>query len=158
MQSPYQSYPDSSLVAETSQWLGEPPAWAQQRRSDYQLDFSKADAAVLQQQQRAAVSFRGLPLNITHQQGYYYGNIAIVRIGSQFYVAVRKLQFYFTLRTALPEYPIDKDPGDAFGSVLALLDFALLYPKISEDQHQYEQTCQLVGFLRALDYCFPSSQ
>lgn len=90
-----------------------PPAWAHQR-SDFQLDFSEADAAVTQQQQRQPVNFRGEPLNITHQQGYYHGNIAIVRFGSQFYVAVRKIQFYFTLRTQLPEYPLDDDPGMTF--------------------------------------------
>eukprot|EP00878_Enallax_costatus_P027137 GHUV01029189.1.p1 GENE.GHUV01029189.1~~GHUV01029189.1.p1 ORF type:complete len:185 (+),score=12.52 GHUV01029189.1:219-773(+) len=107
--SPYQL--DVSHFQQNLQVLKKPPAWAHQRKGDYLLDFSKADAAVLQQQQQEPFKFRDLPLNVTHKQGYFYGNVAIVRFGTQSYLAVRKLQFYFTLRTDLPGYPLDKEPG-----------------------------------------------
>jgi hypothetical protein len=89
------------------------PLWAQTRSSDIQLDFSKADAPDLQQQQDQPVTFRGLPLNVTHRQGPYHGNVAVVRFGSQFVLAVRKIQFYLSPRNQLPDYPRDADPSES---------------------------------------------
>jgi hypothetical protein len=88
------------------------PVWAQTRSSDFQLDFSAADAPILQQQQAQLATFQGLPLNVTHQQGYYYGNVAVARFGSQVVLAVRKIQFYLSLRSQLPDYPQDPDPSE----------------------------------------------
>jgi hypothetical protein len=90
------------------------PVWARSRSSDIKLDFSKADAPVLQQQQRQdqRVSFRGQALQVTHKQGYYHGNVAVARLGSQFVLAVRKIKFYMSLRSALPDYPKEADPSE----------------------------------------------
>jgi hypothetical protein len=51
-------------------------------------------------------------LNVTHRQGYYYGNVAVARLGSQFVLAVRKIQFYMSLRSAVPDYPQEADPSE----------------------------------------------
>lgn len=99
------------------------PRWALKRSADYLLDFTKADADILAQQD-TPLTFRGHVLNATRKQGYYYGNLAIVRFGSELYVAVRKLQFFMTLRSQVPEYPKEEDPSESavqFSSV-ALVD------------------------------------
>lgn len=111
MQEPRYKTDVSSLLHDMSDVVNEVPFWTQQGIHDIEMDFSRADASVLQQQQDVPITFRGRPLNVTHKQGYYYGNVALVRFGSSLYAAVRKIQFYFTLRTQLQDYPLDEDPG-----------------------------------------------
>ncbi|KAF6264081.1 hypothetical protein COO60DRAFT_1698523 [Scenedesmus sp. NREL 46B-D3] len=115
------------------------PLWAQSRSSDIRLDFSTADASTLQQHQDQPVAFRGLALNVTHRQGYYHGNVAVARLGSQFVLAVRKIQFYLTLRSQVPDYPLEEDPSKKWVSwwvsrvSLCTADAASLQPLACSD-------------------------
>jgi hypothetical protein len=80
--------------------------------ADISLDFSAADAAA-QQQDRGPIIFRNAPLEVVNPQGYYYGNVAAVRFGNDIVIAVRKIKFYLSLRTAVKGYPLSPDPGES---------------------------------------------
>lgn len=87
------------------------PPWTVDRSTDLILNFTSADAAA-REQEAAPVTFRGKPLDpVSLRKGYFYGNLAIVRFGSQYITAVRKIQFYITPRTAVADYPMDPDPS-----------------------------------------------
>lgn len=86
------------------------PVWSSNRSSDLILNFTTADAAA-RQQESAPITFRGKPLqSVSLRKGYFYGNLAVVRFGSQYITAVRKIQFYLTPRTSVADYPLEKDP------------------------------------------------
>lgn len=88
------------------------PLWTQNRSVDLVLNFSKADAAA-QAQEAGAIKFRGKHLkSVSLKKGYFHGNIAVVRFGTQYITAVRKIQFYITPRSSVPHYPLDKDPSE----------------------------------------------
>jgi hypothetical protein len=87
------------------------PPWTLERSTDVVLNFTVADAAA-RQQEAAAITFRGKPLDsVSLRKGYFYGNLAVVRFGSHYITAVRKIQFYITPRTAVKDYPLDPDPS-----------------------------------------------
>ena len=56
--------------------------------------------------------------------GYYHGNVAVVRYGTKFIAAVRKMHFYKTLRTDIEGYPLSDKPNEGeiswWGSKLAV--------------------------------------
>lgn len=87
------------------------PVWSVNRSSDLILNFTTADAAA-RQQESAPITFRGKPLqSVSLRKGYFYGNLAVVRFGSQYITAVRKIQFYLTPRTSVADYPLEQDPS-----------------------------------------------
>jgi len=94
------------------------PVWSSNRSSDLILNFTTADAAA-RQQESAPITFRGKPLqSVSLRKGYFYGNLAVVRFGSQYITAVRKIQFYLTPRTSVADYPLEKDPSKCCCTVL----------------------------------------
>lgn len=88
------------------------PPWTTDRSADIALNFTAADAAA-RQQETGPITFRDKPLDsVSLRKGYFYGNLAVVRFGSQYVIAVRKIQFYLTPRTAVADYPTDPDPSE----------------------------------------------
>lgn len=88
------------------------PPWTTDRSADIVLNFTAADAAA-REQEVAPITFRDKPLDsVSLRKGYFYGNLAAVRLGSQYIIAVRKIQFYLTPRTAVADYPTDPDPSE----------------------------------------------
>lgn len=91
--------------------LGEQPVWMQNRSADIVLDFSKADPN-FRHPTLGKVQIRGQDMKVMYHIGYYHGNVAIVRYGSEFLMAVRKMHFYKTPRTALANYPLSTKKGE----------------------------------------------
>lgn len=92
--------------------LGNPPLWSANRTADIVLDFSKADPN-FRHPNLGKIVFRGSDMQVRYHIGYYHGNVAIVRFGTKFFIAVRKMHFYKTLRTQIEAYPLSKKPGEA---------------------------------------------
>jgi hypothetical protein len=90
--------------------LGELPIWSQNRSADIVLDFRKADPN-FKHPSLGTIRFRGQDLTVRYHIGYYHGNVAIVRFGTKFFIAVRKMHFFKTLRTQIEAYPLSKKPG-----------------------------------------------
>jgi hypothetical protein len=88
------------------------PPWAAARSTDLVLNFTAADAAA-QHSEAGTITFRGQPLaSVTLRKGYFYGNLAVVRFVGTYIIAVRKIQFYITPRSSVPDYPTDADPSE----------------------------------------------
>jgi hypothetical protein len=88
------------------------PPWAAARSTDLALNFTAADAAA-QRSEEGPIKFRDQPLaSVTLRKGYFYGNLAVVRFGSRYITAVRKIQFYITPRASVPDYPTDADSSE----------------------------------------------
>lgn len=97
--------------------LGEQPLWMRNRSADIVLDFQKADPHY-KHPSLGVVAVRGKPMKVNFHIGYYHGNVAIVRFGSKFVLAVRKMHFYKTLRSDLQGYPLsDKKGAQQLGSL-----------------------------------------
>lgn len=90
--------------------LGEHPVWMLNRSADIVLDFQKADPTY-KHPSLGVVAVRGKPMKVNFHIGYYHGNVAIVRFGSKFVLAVRKMHFYKTLRSDLQGYPLSDKKG-----------------------------------------------
>lgn len=90
--------------------LGEQPLWMRNRSADIVLDFSKADPHY-KHPSLGVVAVRGKPMKVNFHIGYYHGNVAMVRFGSKFMLAVRKMHFYKTLRSDLEGYPLSDKKG-----------------------------------------------
>lgn len=90
--------------------LGEQPIWMQNRSADIILDFSKADPN-FRHPSFGRVAVRGKERKVDFHIGYYHGNVAIVRYGTEFRMAVRKMHFYKTLRSSLENYPLSNKKG-----------------------------------------------
>jgi hypothetical protein len=90
--------------------LGEQPVWMLNRSADIVLDFQKADPNY-KHPSLGVVAVRGKPMKVNFHIGYYHGNVAIVRFGSKFVLAVRKMHFYKTLRSDLQGYPLSDKKG-----------------------------------------------
>lgn len=90
--------------------LGEQPVWVQNRSADIVLDFSKADPR-FRHPSLGRVKVRNKETKVDFHIGYYHGNVAVVRYGTEFLMAVRKMHFYKTLRTALENYPLSTKKG-----------------------------------------------
>lgn len=90
--------------------LGEQPVWMLNRSADIVLDFRKADPTY-KHPSLGVVAVRGKPMKVNFHIGYYHGNVAIVRFGSTFVLAVRKMHFYKTLRSDLAGYPLSDKKG-----------------------------------------------
>jgi hypothetical protein len=90
--------------------LGEQPGWMLNRSADIVLDFRKADPTY-KHPSLGVVAVRGKPMKVNFHIGYYHGNVAIVRFGSKFVLAVRKMHFYKTLRSDLEGYPLSDKKG-----------------------------------------------
>eukprot|EP00879_Flechtneria_rotunda_P016376 GHRR01017133.1.p1 GENE.GHRR01017133.1~~GHRR01017133.1.p1 ORF type:complete len:175 (+),score=45.89 GHRR01017133.1:322-846(+) len=90
--------------------LEEQPVWVQNRSTDIILDFSKADP-YYKHPSLGVVSIRDKPMRVNFHIGYYHGNVAVVRYGTKFVMAVRKMQFYKTLRSAIENYPLSTKKG-----------------------------------------------
>jgi hypothetical protein len=80
--------------------LGKLPLWSQNRSADIMLDFQKADPN-FKHPSLGTVKFRDEDLAVRFHIGYYHGNVAIVRFGSKFLIAVRKTHYFKTLRTQI---------------------------------------------------------
>ncbi|KAI8477356.1 MAG: hypothetical protein J3K34DRAFT_397993 [Monoraphidium minutum] len=78
-------------------------------------------------------------MKVRYHIGYYHGNVAIVRFGTKFVAAVRKMHFYKTLRTDIPDYPLSNKPNEGeiswWASKLAVcsVDAATLQPAACQD-------------------------
>jgi hypothetical protein len=90
--------------------LGKPPLWSQNRSADIVLDFTKADPNY-KYPNLGPVHFRGKELPVRYHLGYYYGNVAVVRFGTKFFIAVRKTHYSKIQRTHIEAYPLSKKPG-----------------------------------------------
>jgi hypothetical protein len=116
---PWQTNPDPTAAtaataagAASSFQILLPPWQATDRSADLVLNFTAADAAA-REQESGPITFRDKPLDsVSLRKGYFYGNLAVVRFGSQYVIAVRKIQFYLTPRTAVADYPTDTDPSE----------------------------------------------
>jgi hypothetical protein len=95
--------------------LGQQPLWAANRSADIVLDFSKADLN-FKHPSLGVIKFRDQEIRVRYHIGYYHGNLAIVRFGTKFVLAVRKMHFYKTLRTQIENYPLSDDKGGVRGS------------------------------------------
>lgn len=91
--------------------LGDQPIWMQNRSADIVLNFSKADPH-FRHPSLGTVPVRGKDMKVMYHIGFYHGNVAIVRYGTQFLLAVRKMHFYKTPRTALENYPLSDKKGE----------------------------------------------
>lgn len=91
--------------------LGDVPVWVQNRSADIVLDFRKADPHY-KHPSFGMVQVRGKGMRVNFHIGYYHGNVAIVRYGTSFLMAVRKMHFYKTLRTAIENYPLSTKKGE----------------------------------------------
>lgn len=92
--------------------LGDQPVWMQNRSADIILDFRKADPN-FRHPSLGRVQVRGKDTKVDFHIGYYHGNVAIVRYGTEFLLAVRKMHFYKTLRSSLENYPLSTKKGEA---------------------------------------------
>lgn len=90
--------------------LGDQPLWMRNRSADIVLNFHKADPNY-KHPSLGVVAVRGKPMKVNFHIGYYHGNVAIVRFGSKFVLAVRKMHFYKTLRSDLQGYPLSDKKG-----------------------------------------------
>jgi hypothetical protein len=90
--------------------LGQQPLWVQNRSADILLHFNKADPH-FKHPSLGVVSVRGKQTKVNFHIGYYHGNVAIVRFGNRFIMAVRKMHFYKTLRSSLEGYPLSTKKG-----------------------------------------------
>lgn len=90
--------------------LGEQPIWMRNRSADIVLDFQKADPHY-KHPSLGVIAVRGKPMKVNFHIGYYHGNVAIVRFGGKFVLAVRKMHFYKTLRSDLEGYPLSDKKG-----------------------------------------------
>ena len=86
------------------------PPWVTNRSADVRLDFSRADKA-FRHPSPGVVRVRGRDTRVNFHIGYYHGNVAVVRYGERFVMAVRKMHFYKTLRSSLPNYPLSAKKG-----------------------------------------------
>eukprot|EP00775_Hariotina_reticulata_P011142 gene11142-11295_t len=93
--------------------LGQQPIWVQNRSADIVLDFSKADPH-FKHPSLGVVTVRGRPTKVNFHIGYYHGNVAIVRYGNRFILAVRKMHFYKTLRSSLEGYPLSTKKDEEY--------------------------------------------
>lgn len=91
--------------------LGEQPLWMRNRSADIVLNFQKADPNY-KHPSLGVVAVRGKPMKVNFHIGYYHGNVAIVRFGAKFMLAVRKMHFYKTLRSDLQGYPLSDKKGE----------------------------------------------
>eukprot|EP00879_Flechtneria_rotunda_P016193 GHRR01016938.1.p1 GENE.GHRR01016938.1~~GHRR01016938.1.p1 ORF type:complete len:395 (+),score=66.63 GHRR01016938.1:322-1506(+) len=118
--------------------LEEQPVWVQNRSTDIILDFSKADP-YYKHPSLGVVSIRDKPMRVNFHIGYYHGNVAVVRYGTKFVMAVRKMQFYKTLRSAIENYPLSTKKDEEYiswwGSKLSVcsVDTRTLQPVACED-------------------------
>lgn len=96
--------------------LGEQPLWMRNRSADIVLNFQQADPHY-KHPSLGVVAVRGKPMKVNFHIGYYHGNVAIVRFGSRFVLAVRKMHFYKTLRSDLEGYPLSDKKGGCGGCV-----------------------------------------
>ena len=90
--------------------LVEQPIWMRNRSADIVLDFKQADPHY-KHPSLGVVAVRGKPMKVNFHIGYYHGNVAIVRFGNKFVLAVRKMHFYKTLRSDLEGYPLSDKKG-----------------------------------------------
>lgn len=90
--------------------LGQQPVWVQNRSADIVLDFRKADPHY-RHPSPGMVQIRGKDMKVNYHIGYYHGNVAMVRYGTSFVLAVRKMHFYKTLRSAIENYPLSTKKG-----------------------------------------------
>jgi hypothetical protein len=90
--------------------LGQQPVWVQNRSEDIVLDFRKADPHY-RHPNPGVVQVRGKDMRVNFHIGYYHGNVAMVRYGTSFILAVRKMHFYKTLRSAIENYPLSTKKG-----------------------------------------------
>lgn len=88
------------------------PIWMSNRSADIVLNFSSADPNY-KHPSLGVVSVRGKPMKVNFHIGYYHGNVAIVRFGNNFMMAVRKMHFYKTLRSDLEGYPLSDKKGES---------------------------------------------
>jgi hypothetical protein len=91
--------------------LGEQPLWMRNRSADIVLNFQKADPNY-KHPSLGVVAVRGKPMKVNFHIGYYHGNVAMVRFGAKFMLAVRKMHFYKTLRSDLQGYPLSDKKGE----------------------------------------------
>ncbi|KAF8057236.1 hypothetical protein HT031_006044 [Scenedesmus sp. PABB004] len=132
------------------------PAWtAQQHASDVALNFSAADAAAVSAADGPGVTLRGQALPVHHRTRSYHGNVAVLRFGGRFYAAVRRTQFYLSLRVETLDYPADRDAAKKWvswwssGISLCTLDEATLQPTAcaDHDPRSWAEDCLLgAGF------------
>jgi hypothetical protein len=90
--------------------LGQQPVWVQNRSADIVLDFRKADPHY-RHPSPGTVQIRGKDMKVNFHIGYYHGNVAMVRYGTSFILAVRKMHFYKTMRSAIENYPLSTKKG-----------------------------------------------
>jgi hypothetical protein len=95
--------------------LGVPPLWVANRSADIVLDFRKADPH-FRHPSLGVVAVRGQAMRVNFHIGYFHGNVAIVRYGNRFVMAVRKMHFYKTLRSELQGYPLSDKKGARVGA------------------------------------------
>eukprot|EP00882_Tetradesmus_deserticola_P005791 GHRQ01006096.1.p1 GENE.GHRQ01006096.1~~GHRQ01006096.1.p1 ORF type:complete len:462 (+),score=146.26 GHRQ01006096.1:352-1737(+) len=118
--------------------LGEQPVWVQNQSADIVLDFRKADPQY-KHPSPGVVQIRGKDMRVNFHIGYYHGNVAMVRYGTNFIVAVRKMHFYKTLRSAIQNYPLSTKKDEEYiswwGSKLSVcsVDSLTLQPRSCED-------------------------
>lgn len=93
--------------------LGDQPVWMQNRSADIILDFRKADPN-FRHPSLGRVQVRGKDTKVDFHIGYYHGNVAIVRYGTEFLLAVRKMHFYKTLRSSLENYPLSTKKDEQY--------------------------------------------
>lgn len=81
------------------------PKWAQNGSMDFILDFKSVDPNANKDQDPKVATYRGKAVKISKDYGTYYGNVAIVRYGTELIAAIRKIRFYVTWPKEIDSYP-----------------------------------------------------